>query len=294
MMRRMIVISVTLVLSVYLHAVADTPDPLADADASFAAGDWSTAAEIYRAATERSAEDGRAWLGLGLSLIRLKQYDDSADAFDRAIDLKHSLRSSTLGAARAYAAAASTAVAFERLASLVSMGPPGHSALRSGAEFASMRDDPRFDKIIQALNPCARGKHRDFDFWLGEWNVQNARAPNRPPSQNSLTAIDDGCAMLEQYRTPGGYTGTSISYYDPTTGQWIQSWMDNQGQAILHRGGLTDDGTMVLTDDPPKGQPRNRTTWTPLEDGRVRQHWERSSDGGKSWTTVFDGIYSRN
>ena len=38
----------------------------------------------------------------------------------------------------------------------------------------------------------------------------------------------------------------------------------------------------------------DRTTWTPLEDGRVRQHWESTTDGGKSWSTVFDGYYSRN
>jgi len=33
--------------------------------------------------------------------------------------------------------------------------------------------------------------------------------------------------------------------------------------------------------------------WMPLQDGRVRQHWEATTDGGKTWTTVFDGYYSR-
>ena len=37
--------------------------------------------------------------------------------------------------------------------------------------------------------------------------------------------------------------------------------------------------------------PINRITWTPREDGSVRQHWETSQDGRSSWTTAFDGIY---
>jgi hypothetical protein len=30
-----------------------------------------------------------------------------------------------------------------------------------------------------------------------------------------------------------------------------------------------------------------------LPDGRVRQHWETSKDGGATWTTAFDGYYRR-
>jgi hypothetical protein len=30
-----------------------------------------------------------------------------------------------------------------------------------------------------------------------------------------------------------------------------------------------------------------------LDDGRVRQHWRASKDGGETWVTVFDGYYSR-
>jgi hypothetical protein len=33
--------------------------------------------------------------------------------------------------------------------------------------------------------------------------------------------------------------------------------------------------------------------WTPLPDGRVRQHFKESSDGGKTWTDWFDGYYSK-
>jgi hypothetical protein len=38
----------------------------------------------------------------------------------------------------------------------------------------------------------------------------------------------------------------------------------------------------------------NRVTWSTLDDGRVRQHWENSTDQGETWTTSFDGYYARS
>lgn len=55
---------------------------------------------------------------------------------------------------------------------------------------------------------------------------------------------------------------------------------------------------MVLADDAfdadaPRQTSRQRVTWTPQPDGRVRQLWESSSDGSKTRTVVFDGLYAR-
>jgi hypothetical protein len=36
-----------------------------------------------------------------------------------------------------------------------------------------------------------------------------------------------------------------------------------------------------------------RITWTPLAGEGLRQHWESTTDGGKTWATVFDGFYRR-
>jgi hypothetical protein len=56
------------------------------------------------------------------------------------------------------------------------------------------------------------------------------------------------------------------------------------------------DGAMRLegTMHSPRGKQRSRITWTPLPDGRVRQLWEVSSDGGSSWAVSFDGYYERS
>jgi hypothetical protein len=37
----------------------------------------------------------------------------------------------------------------------------------------------------------------------------------------------------------------------------------------------------------------HRIVWTALDSDQVRQLWETSSDGGKTWTVAFYGLYTR-
>lgn len=60
-------------------------------------------------------------------------------------------------------------------------------------------------------------------------------------------------------------------------------------------GGVTD-GKMVMSGSSPAPdgtQILNVISWEPLPEGRVRQHWRSSGDGGKTWSDVFIGIYTK-
>lgn len=145
---------------------------------------------------------------------------------------------------------------------------------------------------VTGLEPCSAPEYRQFDFWIGDWDVVAQPVnPSRPAAHNRISSTQGGCVILEEYATPGGYTGVSISYYDARDAKWYQAWMDNQGSPIIHSGGLSE-GSMILVDDS-DAKSIARTTWTSREDGSVRQHWESSTDGGQTWNTVFDGIYTR-
>ncbi len=55
---------------------------------------------------------------------------------------------------------------------------------------------------------------------------------------------------------------------------------------------------MILRGEVPvRGEPGHRVlhqiTWERHPDGRVRQLWQSSPDGGSSWTVVFDGTYAK-
>lgn len=143
---------------------------------------------------------------------------------------------------------------------------------------------------------CASDNHRAFDFWIGTWDV-TAVGQDQPSAVNRISREHGGCVLREDYRTSGGYTGMSMSFYDSARDIWHQTWMGGDGAALFIEGGLNKQGEMVLSNrNTPcykDGMPINRITWTPHADSSVRQHWQASKDGGKTWTTVFDGLYVR-
>jgi hypothetical protein len=136
---------------------------------------------------------------------------------------------------------------------------------------------------------CVGGEWRQLDFWIGNWNVVDTAGTVTGTSV--ITATLNGCAISEEW-TSGQRRGVSISNYDPSTGMWYQSYVDNAGRS-LRLEGKGGDGGMVLeglrrTSD--GREARQRLTWTRETGGRVRQLWQ-SSDDGRTWITVFDGRY---
>ncbi len=100
--------------------------------------------------------------------------------------------------------------------------------------------------------------------------------------------------LREQYSTPNGFTGESFNTYDPGRKVWHQTWIDNANALLLLEGGI-DDGKMVLEGDTTSTDghiTKHRITWTPNEDGSVRQFWQSTNLKGE-WKTAFDGIYTR-
>jgi hypothetical protein len=143
--------------------------------------------------------------------------------------------------------------------------------------------------------PCTAAEHRQFDFWLGHWEVFTP--DGKKAGENTIEAIDGGCALIERWRGSGGFSGTSLNSWDRGARQWRQHWVDNQG-GLLRLVGALDGRRMVLGGaDPHPSKPGvtlgQRITWTALPDGAVHQVWQTSEDGGSTWTTVFDGRYQR-
>lgn len=141
--------------------------------------------------------------------------------------------------------------------------------------------------------PCSAPEHRQFDFWVGEWEVRDPAG--RVVGTNSIAReYDAGCVLVERWRGASGFAGTSQNFWHAGDGRWHQNWIDHRATGPLWLvGGLDGRGAMVMTDVDPDATPRNRITWTPNPDDTVRQRWEQSSDGGATWTTVFDGLYAR-
>jgi hypothetical protein len=155
-------------------------------------------------------------------------------------------------------------------------------------------DEAQVPVTPPAPQNCTAPEHRQFDFWIGEWEVT---AGDQPAGTNRIAEDLKGCVLVEQWTAKGGGRGSSLNFYDRRTRAWHQTWIDEQGGALRLEGGLRD-GAMVLQSEPQpdaKGVPTiQRITWSPGTEGSVRQHWESSRDGGATWTTVFDGRYVKS
>jgi len=143
--------------------------------------------------------------------------------------------------------------------------------------------------------PCASPEHHQFDFWIGDWEVRDA--DGKLQGTNDITTLYGGCVLQEHWQGTSGSVGTSFSLYDAPRGVWHQTWVDNQGGLLLLEGELDGKDMVLRTRRPSSKDPsvevRHEVRWTPLDDGRVRQHWRASKDGGAHWVDVFDGYYSK-
>ncbi len=139
---------------------------------------------------------------------------------------------------------------------------------------------------------CQAAEFRQFDFWLGKWKVTTPQGPQVGTSE--ITRQAEGCAIREQWTAASGKGGMSINYYDPAGKKWHQDWVGGDGTILHLRGGMKD-GVMVLSDEPASGQGAlvNRISFTAMPDGKVKQEWSTSKDGGQTWQTSFLGIYEK-
>lgn len=155
---------------------------------------------------------------------------------------------------------------------------------------------------------CSAQVHRQFDFWLGEWDVvpnpataqpapPSAAAQPQKPASNIITSLDGSCVLLESWNA-GGQTGHSLNIYDRTKQQWHQTWVDNTGGLHEYWGSLKD-GNMVFLGEVPLGPAAKfagrrtiRLTFFPLGPDKVRQFSEALNSDG-TWSVNYDLIYTR-
>jgi hypothetical protein len=140
--------------------------------------------------------------------------------------------------------------------------------------------------------PCSAPEAKQFDFWIGDWDVFT---PDGTLAGTNRIASLYGCVLHESWQNPK-VQGQSFNMFDADRGVWHQTWVDSTGSLLVTEGAFRN-GAMTLSDATVPGKKDskqvNEITWTPNADGSVRQHWRVSVDGGKTWTTSFDGKYVR-
>ena len=134
---------------------------------------------------------------------------------------------------------------------------------------------------------------RQFDFWLGEWDCTWGDGEQ---GTNSVYLDLGDKVVVESFdaRPALDYQGMSHSVYDRAAGLWKQTWVDSDGTYLDFAGGF-ENGVMDLRR---KGEVEGRAAlfrmrWFDIERDALSWAYERSDDGGETWTALWEIGYRR-
>ena len=272
-----------------------------EANTAYEAKNWERAAKLYEELSKgMTTPPPRVWLRLGAALRSLGRYEEALAAFEKAGQSGAGLFGE-YGKAAVYVALNQPEKAFASLDKAVQQGYADPDALTSDPDLSVLRNDPRFARIIEQAKknqrPCAyTPENRQFDFWLGEWNVSTTQGA--VPSGNSkIELILEDCVVQENWKSLNSpYAGKSYNIYNASLKRWEQYWVDNIGGNIFFYGGLKDGVMDYWTDDLPQPDGtklKRHLQFFKLGPDSVRQFSQGSSDGGKSWQVEYDFTYIR-
>jgi hypothetical protein len=146
-----------------------------------------------------------------------------------------------------------------------------------------------------SAGPCiSTPDNRALDFWLGQWAIGG---PGGSPSAISTVALDlDKCLVIERWDGGRGHAGENFFAYSADDKSWHGMFADNEGRVHVFVDGNASPG-MAQFSGPSRGPNGesilNRVTIRSTGADKVEQAWEKSSDGGKTWTIAFRGEYTR-
>lgn len=150
--------------------------------------------------------------------------------------------------------------------------------------------------------PCSSMEARQFDFWLGKWDLSwpaeqtGGEKGNTATGTNQITRLFDDCVIEENFATSDGrYLGRSVSVYDTRTDGWHQTWVDNMGGYLVFTGGF--DGTTMELRTPAternSEQAVQRMVFSDIAEDSLEWTWQNSSDGGDTWEEIWTISYRR-
>ena len=144
-----------------------------------------------------------------------------------------------------------------------------------------------------APKPCSAPEFRQLDFWVGSWDLT---WENDKKGTNTITRVLGDCVIMENFNGGDSMTlrGMSVSTYNTKTGNWYQTWVDNDGAYLDFVGGMQGDKMIlsrtVTMEDKVLMQ---RMVFHDIKHESLIWDWQRSTDQGKTWENLWTINYRR-
>src|SRR5690348_9417145 len=258
---------------------------------AFARRDWAEAKAAYEAIASRYPKHALSRFRLGVAQLELGMLQDAEPNIRDGERLGIPAGQSAYRLAQLFAVRQDADSAFSELQRAANNGlivAPG--ALEADPHFDSLKGHAKWKITLDAFDavvfPCRHDpRFRQFDFWVGDWDVRPTGQPAvGPPARNTVTLDDNDCVITEHWSAPSGSVGQSFNIFDRSYGVWRQTWVDNIGGQHDYRGRLVDGNMVFQGDTPaPNGRPGRiptRLTFFKVSKDTVRQFSETSADSG--------------
>ncbi|MBW3564097.1 MAG: tetratricopeptide repeat protein [Acidobacteria bacterium] len=280
----------SLILVGLLFTVPSLAQDLDEANRLAAEGNAAAAIPLYESHLAQNPDDGATWYALGRAAHSLERLDLAKRALRRALELSFQPAGAQLRLGTIALAEGDEAAARNWLQQAFDGGVPVARMITQMPGYGDAARSAEFDEFVRTLHPCGTPENRQFDFWIGDWEVFNPSG--RKVGENRIEKILDGCVLAEFWTGAGGSAGRSHNRYDSARKQWVQHWVSDNGSAIDMWGGLVD-GAMILETVPTESSPKQRWIWTLEEDGSVRQKAEQLDPETGEWQVIWDSYYRR-
>ena len=286
-------------------SVAQSQDSLtskaAAANAAYQAKDWAKAEPLYEQLTLAQPDNGRNWYRFGASLQATGHHEKAADAFQKAKANGAQAVAVEYGMATVEASLSHPDAAFLHLAEALKQGYATPEQMSADPDLQSIRSDARFAPLLQQARhnqkPCVdTAENRQFDFWLGDWDVVTTN-DGVPAGISHIESTIGDCVIWEIWTSLGSpYSGKSYNIYNTNLKRWEQFWVDNVGGMVHFYGGLKDGVMEYHTDETPQpdgSKVQRHLQFFNLGPDQVRQFSQTSADGGATWAVEYDLTYKR-
>lgn len=256
---------------------------------------WQEATDHYLAAEAAGVNHAFLHFRLGFGLHMLKRYEEALPHHVRAAHIHNGpLRIDALyncACASALLGRRDEALKYLQYAVDAGFGDVNH--LNTDGDMDSLRQDPEFLKIAGTIgNPRLAER---MDFFLGAWESRDAEGKvthtftlERPLAKSS--------GIATTATTIGGAEWTGLLVPDAKDRTWAWTQADGIGTTLMLVGtplepaGVRFQGRYHSVVG---ARAEVRRTYTPREDGSVIETAEVSEDGGNTWRTHHEEVFSR-
>ena len=277
-----------------------------EADSLMGLDQYAKAKPLYeRLVKSTAATDPLTYNKLGYCHHNLGDYAGAIKLYQKSLELDYPKNIRWIvysRMARSYARLKDAGHSLQALDSAFANGYFNAYELETLEDYNPIRKDQRFqsffNKAYSTNYKCSTDpKSREFDFWIGEWNVYPTGGYRRS-GRSVIQRTDGGCTIVENWtslNSPLSYTGKSLNFFNQATGAWQQYWRGSAGDYLFSDEGVYKDGAMrfKIKNKDAKGEFIANFIFYNQGPDRVRQFQERSYDSGKTWQTSLDLTYIR-